>query len=150
MKYVLALATATALLAGPAFAEGDATKGKKVYKKCQACHMVGEDAKAKVGPVLNDIFGMTAGTNEDFGKKYSKAMIKAGEEGLVWNEENMAEYLIKPRSFMKGTKMSFAGLKKEADRDNVIAYLMEFSPDYAPDGAAEGEGEAEEAAAETN
>ena len=146
MRYVLALAAATAMLAGPAFADGDAAKGEKVFKKCQACHTVGEDAKAKVGPVLNDIFGTQAGVNEEFGKKYSKAMIKAGEEGLVWDEANMAEYLIKPRSFMKGTKMAFAGLKKEDDRENVIAYLLQFSPDYTPGGeAGEGESEAEEA-----
>ena len=70
-------------------------RAKKVFKKCAACHQVGEKAKKKVGPVLNNIFGMTAGTQEDF--KYSKAMIAKGEEGLVWTDETMAEYLKKPK-----------------------------------------------------
>jgi cytochrome c2 len=121
------LATATAL------AGGDAEMGKKAFKKCKSCHMVGPKAKRKVGPVLNDIFGATAGTNEEFGKKYSKAMRKAGEDGLVWNEETIAEFLAKPKAMIKKIKMSFSGFKKPEDIDNVIAYLITFSPDYTPD-----------------
>lgn len=152
MKYALALAASAVLLAGPAWAEGDVEAGEKVFRKCQACHMVGEDAKRKVGPVLNGIFGQQAGTNEDFGNRYSKAMVEMGEEGLVWTPEIMEEYLIKPREYVKGTKMAFAGLPKEEDRVNVVAYLLQFSPDYSPEGdsEAEGDGEAEEATTETN
>jgi len=113
------------VLATSALAEGDAVAGKKVFKKCAACHAVGDGAKNKVGPQLNDIFGRTAGGLD--GYKYSKAMIKAGEEGLVWDNETMATYLKKPRAMIKGTKMAFAGLRKDKDLDNVIAYLATFS-----------------------
>jgi len=112
------------VLAGTAVA-GDAAKGEKVFKKCAACHAVGEGAKHKVGPELNDIFGRTAGTVD--GYKYSKAMIAAGEGGVVWDETTLTTYLHKPKDMIKGTKMAFAGLKKEADLENVIAYLATFS-----------------------
>lgn len=118
------IAALCAALAGPAMAEGDAEKGEKVFKKCKACHAVGEDAKNKVGPHLNGIVGAAAGANEEF--KYSDALKEAAEGGLVWDEENLAAFLAKPKEFMDGTKMSFAGLKKEDDVANVIAYLATF------------------------
>lgn len=127
------IAIAVLLLSGTsAFAAGDIDKGKKVFKKCKACHTVGENAKKKVGPVLNNIFGATAGTSEGF-TKYSKNMKKAGEEGLVWTEETMTQFLTKPKEMIKKTKMSFKGLKKEKDLVNIIAYLATFSPDYKPE-----------------
>ena len=129
--FFAALVLLAGVSTGHAF-DGDVKAGEKVYRKCKACHMVGDDAKAKVGPVLNNIYGATAGVNEDFVKKYSKAMIEKGEEGLVWTPEIMVEYLEKPRDFVKGTKMAFAGIKKEEDRINVAAYLLQFSPDYEP------------------
>ena len=125
----LTIALSCTLIATPATAMGDAKMGKKVFKKCAACHTVGEKAKTKSGPILNDVLGRVAGTTEDF-KKYSKAMKKAGEEGLVWNADTMREFLTKPKKYMKGTKMAFAGLKKEKDRENILAYLKEFSPDF--------------------
>lgn len=134
-KLSLALVGLLALSA-PAFADGDVNEGEKVFKKCKACHMVGEDAKNRVGPALNNIFGAVVGA-QDF--KYSKAMIEKGEEGLVWNAETLDPYLEKPRAYIKGTKMSFAGLKKEEDRADVIAYLMQFSPDYDPEASEEAE-----------
>jgi cytochrome c len=112
-------------MAGAALAEGDAAKGEKVFRKCKACHAVGEDAKNKVGPQLNDVIGRTAGTAEDF--KYSKAMAAKGEEGLVWNEETLTEYLRKPRDYIPKNKMAFAGLRKDDDLADVIAYLKQFS-----------------------
>lgn len=129
----IAIATLAITMASPAFAEGDVAKGEKVFKKCAACHMVGDDAKIKVGPVLNGVFGHAAGANEEYGKKYSKSMVKAGEEGLVWTLETMNTYLEKPKAMIKKTKMAFAGLKKEDDRADVIAYLLQFSPDYKPE-----------------
>ena len=87
-KIATLVTAATLLLSASALAGGDIKKGKKVFKKCKSCHMVGEKAKKKVGPVLNNILGATAGTNEEFIKKYSKAMKSAGEEGLVWTEKN--------------------------------------------------------------
>lgn len=112
------------VLAGAAQA-GDPDKGAKVFKKCAACHAVGENAKNKVGPQLNEVFGRTAGALD--GYKYSKAMIKAGEEGLVWDDATMTTYLEKPKAMIKGTKMAFAGLRKQEDLENVIAYLAAFS-----------------------
>jgi cytochrome c len=110
--------------AGSALAEGDAAAGEKVFRKCKACHQVGEDAKNRVGPVLNGVVGRHAASVEDF--KYSSAMAAKGEEGLVWTEENLDTYLAKPRDFVKGTKMTFAGLRDEQDRADVIAYLKTF------------------------
>ncbi|MCP4184364.1 MAG: c-type cytochrome [Hyphomicrobiales bacterium] len=131
-KIKLSLIAGTIALAATtsAFAGGDIKKGKKVFKKCKSCHMVGEKAKKKVGPVLNNIYGATAGTNEKFKKKYSKNMKKAGEEGLVWNEATLTKYLTKPKAMIKKTKMTFAGLKKPEDIENILVYLLQFSPDY--------------------
>lgn len=98
--------------------------GEKAFKKCKACHQVGEGAKNKTGPALNGIVGTAAGAIDGF--KYSSAMKKAAEGGLVWNEEELAAFLAKPKSYLKGTKMSFAGFKKDEDTEAVIAYLKSF------------------------
>ena len=100
------------------FAEGDAVKGEKVFKKCKACHTVTDGGRHLVGPNLYNIVGKAAASAE--GYKYSKAM-KAS--GLTWDEETLDKYLLKPKGLVKKTKMSFRGLKKEKDRNNVIAYL---------------------------
>lgn len=131
MKPVTIAIAVLLMSATSAFAAGDIDKGKKVFKKCKACHTVGENAKKKVGPILNNIFGATAGTSEGF-TKYSKNMKKAGEEGLVWNTETMTEFLTKPKAMIKKTKMSFKGVK-EKDMANILAYLKSFSPDYKPE-----------------
>jgi cytochrome c2 len=124
---------------------GDAAAGEQVFNMCRACHAVGEGAKNRVGPVLNEVFGRVAGTAEDF--NYSDAMVEAGAGGLTWTHETLDEFLADPRGYMPGTRMSFAGVKDETDRANLIAYLATFSPDYAPaDAAAPAEG-AEEAPA---
>ena len=110
----------TALLAAfasPAMAEGDAAAGEKVFKKCKACHTL-EEGKNKVGPSLHGVMGRAAGTLEGF--KFSSAM---SESGLTWDDETMAKFLAKPKDLVAKTKMSFAGLKKEDDIENVIAYL---------------------------
>ena len=77
--------------------------------------------KNRVGPHLVGIFGRSAASVEKF--KYSKALKAKAEEGLVWDERNMAEFLAAPKKYLKGTKMSFVGLKKQDDIDNVIAYI---------------------------
>ncbi|WP_323775998.1 c-type cytochrome [Leisingera sp.] len=100
-------------------------KGEKAFKKCKACHQVGDNAKSKTGPILNGIVGAPAGHIEGF--RYSKAMKTAAEGGLVWDEAELAAFLAKPRKYMKGTKMSFAGLKKDSDIKAVIAYLQSYS-----------------------
>ena len=125
-----AIAAAGLLLALPGAAVAqDAAAGEKVFARCKACHAVGEGAKNRLGPHLNDLFGRTAGTVEDF--KYSPAMVKAGEGGLVWEPDTLAAFLADPRGFVKGTKMAFAGLKKEEDVANLTAYLKMFSSDAA-------------------
>lgn len=100
--------------------------GEAVFKKCRACHQIGEGAKDRSGPALNGIVGRAAGSFESFSKKYSKAMRAAAEGGLIWTDEELSAFLEKPRTYMKGTKMGFAGLKSEADRAAVIAYLKSF------------------------
>ena len=124
MRAVAATIFMATLVATPVLAEGDAAAGEKVFNKCKACHAVGEDAKNKSGPMLNGIIGATAGAVEGF--KYSKALMAKAEEGLVWDEESLAAFLEKPRSYIPKTKMAFAGLKKEEDRANVIAYLAQY------------------------
>ena len=98
--------------------------GAKVFRKCKACHQIGEGAKNRVGPILTGISGQAAGVVEGF--RYSKALVKMAEEGLVWDDENLAAFLEKPKGFMKGTKMAFAGLKSEDDRAALVAYLQSF------------------------
>jgi cytochrome c2 len=110
------------LSATPALASGDVAAGEKVFKKCKACHVVDAE-KHKTGPHLVNIMGRAAGSADGF-KKYSDAMKSSG---IVWNEETLDGYLEKPKAYVKGTRMAFAGLRKEADRANVIAYLKSYS-----------------------
>lgn len=124
----LGSATILAIFAASAQAEdvtGDATKGEKVFRKCKACHAVGEGAKSRVGPVLNGVVGRTAGSENGF--SYSDAMTAAGADGLVWTAETLNGFLEKPKGYLEGTNMSFAGLRKEQDRADVIAYLATFN-----------------------
>lgn len=112
----VAVAVAMTMSAGVAKASGDAEAGKKVFKKCKSCHNT--DHKDKVGPGLQGVFGRAAGATDS--KKYSSAL---KESGLTWDEATLDKFLAKPKDLVKKTKMSFAGLKKEDDRANVIAYL---------------------------
>ena len=121
MKITILAFGALLAVSNTAFAEGDVAKGEKVFKKCIACHTL-EDGKNKVGPSLYGIFGRAAGALEDY--KYSTAMV---ESGIVWDDENMDGYLKKPRAFLKGTKMAFAGIKKDNQRADLIAFLKEKS-----------------------
>ena len=115
----IAAATFLALASQAAWAEGDPTKGEKVYKKCKTCHSL-EAGKNKVGPHLNGVIGREAGAVEGF--KYSSAM---ADSGLVWDEETLDLFLAKPKEVVPKTKMAFPGLKKETDRQDVIAYMKE-------------------------
>ena len=123
----LILVLMASLFAGNAWAEAvdDSVQGPAVFKKCQSCHQVGEDAKNRVGPQLNNIFGRSAGGLA--GAKYSKSMIDAGEGGLVWSAETLDTFLENPKSLVSKTRMSFRGLKDKGDRANLIAYLREIS-----------------------
>ena len=124
IKPILTTAATLLALSAPALAEGDAEAGEKVFKKCKACHEVGEDAKNKVGPSLNGIVGAAAGQNADF--KYSDALMEKAGEGLVWDDANLTAFLTKPKDFLPKTKMSFAGLRKEQEIMDVIAYMASF------------------------
>ncbi len=130
----LLVAGSLVLLAGTVFADGDPDRGAKVFKKCAACHAVGENARNKVGPELNDVFGRTAAGLDDF--KYSKAMTEAGANGLVWSTETISAYLADPRSFVPKNRMAFTGLKKDDDVADVLAYLATFSKDAPAETAA--------------
>jgi len=115
---------AVAGFAGSAFAGSDTAAGEKIFKKCKACHAVGDGAKNKVGPMLTGIVDNDIASVE--GYKYSKAFLAKKDEGLVWTEENLDAFLTKPKKFIPKTKMGFAGLKKEQQRADVINYLKSF------------------------
>lgn len=102
--------------------EADAAKGKKLFKKCAACHTTDQGGKNKVGPNLWNIVGRDIGTVEGF--KYSDAM--SSKDG-DWSVAALNEFLANPKGNMPGTKMSFAGVKKDRDRANLLLYLQSFS-----------------------
>ena len=99
--------------------------GEKAFKKCAACHKVGEGAKNATGPVLNGMVNRAAGTVDGF--KYSKPLAEMAGAGLIWDEASLHAFLENPKAFMKGTKMTFAGLKKPEEREAIIAYLATFA-----------------------
>ena len=101
-------------------AQGDTDHGKSIFKKCVACHSIAQDGGNKIGPKLYNVVGRTVGSLSDY--KYSKALASYGKE---WTFEELNGFLIKPSKWIKGTKMAFAGLKKEKDRASVLLYLNE-------------------------
>lgn len=117
--FLLSLMFLSVGLTGQTLAEGDAKKGKRVYNKCKSCHSL-DKPKNKIGPHLVGIFGRKAGSVE--GYKYSSAMKKSG---IVWDEKTMEAYITKPKKFLPGNKMTFAGLKKAKQRADVIAYIKQ-------------------------
>ena len=108
-------------------AMGTIEHGEKVFKKCTACHVVAKGGKNKIGPVLYGVLGRKSGSISDY--KYSKALIAHGK---IWSYQEMNGYLLKPQAHIKGTKMAFAGLKKEKDRASVILYMNSFSDNPLP------------------
>ncbi len=101
---------------------GDVTSGEKVFKKCAACHSIVKGGKNNIGPALYNVIGRQVGSISDY--KYSKALSEYKKE---WTVEELNGYLIKPAKWIKGTKMAFAGLRKEKDRASVIKYLNQNS-----------------------
>lgn len=119
----LALAAPLLLASGVAMAAGDAEHGEKVFRKCKVCHDLEKDkASKKQGPNLYGVIGRTSGTLKSFEERkgYSDAMKEAG---IVWDEKTLDEYLADPKAKVPHNKMPFNGLKKEKDRQDVIAYI---------------------------
>ena len=106
---------------------GDVSSGEKIFKKCAACHSIVKGGKNNIGPALYNVVGRKVGLISDY--KYSKAM---SEYKKAWTFEELNGYLIKPAKWIKGTKMSFAGLRKEKDRASVIKYLNQNSDNPLP------------------
>ena len=108
-------------------AMGDVALGEKVFKKCAACHSINKGGKNNIGPALYNVVGRKTGIAADY--KYSKALAAYNKE---WTFEELNGYLIKPAKWIKGTKMAFAGLRKEKDRASVIKYLNQNSDNPLP------------------
>ncbi len=106
---------------------GDIVHGEKVFKKCSACHVVEKGGANKIGPALYGVLGRKVAAIGDY--KYSKALTEYAKE---WTFEEMNGYLKKPQTWIKGTKMSFAGLRKEKDRASVILSLNQYSENPLP------------------
>jgi cytochrome c len=120
MKKLIVAAALIATSTGVGLAQ-DVEKGAIVFKQCQACHAIGPGAKNKIGPELNGLDGRKAGVVPNF--NYSDANRKSG---VIWNEENFKEYVKYPRAFVRGTKMTFPGLKNQQQVNDVWAYVKQF------------------------
>ena len=107
--------------------KGNLSDGEKVFKKCAACHSIKKDGRNKIGPALYNVVGRAVGGVSDY--KYSKALASYGKN---WTFEELNGFLIKPATYLKGTKMAYAGLKKETDRASVIMYLNQNGDDPTP------------------
>lgn len=104
---------------------GDADRGAELWKKCASCHMVGEDARHRVGPPLNGVFGRRAAALD--GYRYSDDMRRAGAAGLVWTTEKLDLYIENPRQLVTGTRMAFSGMESAEDRRDLLAFLRQYS-----------------------
>ena len=100
----------------------DVAHGEKVFKKCSACHSIEAGGGNKIGPALYNVVGRKIAAVEDY--KYSKALVEYQKN---WSFEELNGFLIKPQKWIKGTKMAYAGLRKEKDRASVILYLNKYS-----------------------
>ncbi|MCX7561231.1 c-type cytochrome [Sulfitobacter sp. F26204] len=146
MNMLKITALALAMATGPAFADGhatgDAAEGENVFKKCKSCHAITaadgtEIAKGgRSGPDLYGLYTRVAGAEPEFGKKFGKSLVAAGEAGLEWNEADFVSYVADPKAFLRTynddkkakSKMSFK-LKDETDAKNVWAYLVSVGPE---------------------
>ena len=106
---------------------GDVDSGKKIFKKCAACHSINKGGGNKIGPALYNVVGRKVGGVD--GYKYSKTLASYGKE---WTFEELNGFLQKPASYLKGTKMAYAGLRKEIDRDSIIKYLNQSGDSPTP------------------
>jgi cytochrome c len=108
-------------------AMGDLDHAKKVWKKCSACHSIKKGGKNKIGPALYSVLGRNVAALDDY--KYSKALVAYGK---IWTLEEMNGFLKKPQAYIKGTKMAFAGLKKDEDRASILLFMNQNSDNPLP------------------
>ncbi|OUS08703.1 hypothetical protein A9Q96_04520 [Rhodobacterales bacterium 52_120_T64] len=135
-SHIVAVLSLTLSAALPVHAQ-DAAAGEQIFRKCTSCHQAGAGARNSAGPILTDVVGRAAGSVS--GYRYGKSMLAAGEAGLIWNAENIFNYLFNPTEFLRAylddpkakAKMNFS-LKAEQDRHDVIAYLSTFQVAKAP------------------
>lgn len=151
MSKFMIMGAVAALMAAPAFAEGDAAAGEEAFSQCQTCHVVETDdgevlagRNAKQGPNLYNVVGRQAGSVEGF--RYRPSLVEAGEVDLVWTEEALTAYLQDPNGFLReylDNRRARSGMayrvRTEEDAMNLAAFLASVSPDAPEDGAAEGE-----------
>lgn len=123
----VAFVMAGASLTYAACTDDQAAAGEKVFRKCKTCHKIGEGASNGVGPLLTGIVGRPVASVE--GYKYSTAMVEFGADGKVWTAELLGAYLTKPKDLVSGTKMAFAGLRKEDDRAELQCYFESLGAD---------------------
>jgi cytochrome c len=137
---ITATVVAAAILSPVGFvAAQDATKGQQVFNQCKLCHRIGDGAKNAIGPVLNNVIGRQAGTYEAF--NYSPLMMAAGQNGLVWSEDLVVQYILDPTAFLQkfltdkgkadlatGNSLMTFKLLDEQQRKDVVAYEATFSP----------------------
>jgi cytochrome c len=118
------LVAVTSIAAASGARAQDAAAGENSFKKCMACHSIGEGAKNKVGPELNGIDGRKSGSAP--GYNYSDANKNSG---ITWNKDQFLEYITDPKAKIPGTKMIFPGIKNEKERNDVWAYISQFDKD---------------------
>jgi cytochrome c len=121
-------------------AGGDPQNGERIFRQCSGCHQVGQGAENRIGPQLNNIFDRTAAAAEGF--RYSEGLVRAAAGGLTWDFSSLDAYIENPRALVSKTRMNFPGLPEQQDRDDLLAYLRQFSaspeniPEAAPTSAA--------------
>jgi cytochrome c len=119
------------LMAGVVMAEqiGDAEAGAKAFSQCMGCHEIGPEARDRIGPHLNGIFGRPAAAHAEY--RYSKSMARAGADGLIWTAETFEAYIENPRALVSKTRMSYRGMKDVGERASLLAYLRIYSDNPA-------------------
>lgn len=128
MRWNFCAAVVGAVMASTmAYAEdpGDPEKGKRLYQECRSCHAIGPNAKNKVGPHLNDLFGRKAASVEGF--KYSKSLQRQAAGGLEWHIDTLHAFIEDPKQMASGTRMRYRGMKDKQDRADLIAFLRQYS-----------------------
>jgi cytochrome c len=115
-----ALGSLAAVMAASGLPAGDAVRGGRIYDRCLACHAIDRD---RTGPRHAKLFGRRAGSVPGF--PYSPAMKRAGEAGLVWNEQTLDQFIANPTGFVPGTRMGYAGVKDPQERADLLAYLKQ-------------------------